>query len=93
LADSRRRCVVCRCSSPLRELLRCTEVQGAIVLDQVHKGVGRGAYVHSKLECLSRMGEARLWEHALRLQKGSLNGLALRELVVQLQRMVVQRSS
>lgn len=90
MADSRRRCVVCRSSSSPQELLRFTVVQGALVLDQGTKGVGRGAYVHQKLECLSRMGESGLWERALNLQKGRLNAVALRELVVQLQRKLVQ---
>lgn len=33
---------------------------------------GRGAYVHRTLACWSKMSEPGLWEHVLRLKKGSL---------------------
>lgn len=67
-----RRCLSCRKSAPKEGLFRFALKDGRLTLDMSGKLPGRGAYVHSSLACVSRMGDAGIWEHALRLTKGSL---------------------
>jgi predicted RNA-binding protein YlxR (DUF448 family) len=68
-----RRCIVCRKSSEKEDLLRFVEINGGIGWDREKRQPGRGAYVHTSLACWSKMTEQGMWEHALRLPKGSLD--------------------
>jgi len=69
---STRRCICCRQCADKEELLRFVLRDCQIVWDKEQKLPGRGAYVHSRLECWSSMASSKLWERAYRLKKGEL---------------------
>ncbi|MBN8548466.1 MAG: YlxR family protein [Deltaproteobacteria bacterium] len=74
-----RRCVVCRKSAEKSGLLRFVAQDGRLVCDERAALPGRGAYVHRTLGCWSKMSEPALWEHVLRLTKGSLSKAVVTE--------------
>jgi predicted RNA-binding protein YlxR (DUF448 family) len=41
---------------------------------------GRGAYVHQKLECLSKFSQSARWERSLRLTSGTLKAAQVSDL-------------
>ncbi|MBX7143012.1 MAG: YlxR family protein [Oligoflexia bacterium] len=85
-----RRCVVCRRSSPVEQLFRCVlQDGGRLMWDGDRHAVGRGAYVHRSLACVSRLANVGPWAHALRVGQESIDRLALRALAEQLQGQVV----
>ena len=81
-----RTCVSCRRSGDKGPLLRFVASDGKLVWDKNHNATGRGAYLHSNRECISKMGSTRLWERVLRLETGTLEPAKLdklRELVLE----------
>lgn len=70
---SERTCWVCRSKGGKRELLRLVVRDGALVWDELQRIEGRGAYIHSTPECLSKMGQVARLERSLRLSSGTLS--------------------
>lgn len=67
-----RTCLFCRRSGLKSELLRFVWSGEEVVWDVDHQLVGRGAYCHRRIECLSRTGDLSLWSRAFRLSSGEL---------------------
>ena len=67
-----RRCIVCRERGPKAEFLRFIERAGCCTWDESQNQPGRGAYVHRRLECISKMAGPKMWEHAFRLKRGGI---------------------
>jgi predicted RNA-binding protein YlxR (DUF448 family) len=71
---SERTCCVCRSKGGKEELARLVFFEGVLVLDELQRAPGRGAYIHRHPDCLSKMGQVARWERALRLKTGTLIG-------------------
>lgn len=88
---SERTCVVCRRREPLlnpkktgQELLlyRLVAHNGEVVVEQGEQRlVGRGAYVHRRIECLVKLLQAGRLTRALRIGDGSYKPQQVREVV------------
>jgi predicted RNA-binding protein YlxR (DUF448 family) len=62
-----RTCVVCRTVRPRRDLVRIVRTpEGAVVLDEVGKRNGRGAYLCRQRSCLEAALKQRRLEQALK---------------------------
>ena len=59
-------------------------VDGDLVVDESQRLPGRGGYVHPTPECLSRMGEVKRWERALRVEGSGLERAQVARLVMEL---------
>ncbi len=68
-----RKCVVCRERAEKEKLQRFVYFEEKLVWDPEGRMTGRGAYIHPALQCVSRMTEPKIWEHAFRLGKGKLS--------------------
>lgn len=66
MAETLRRCVSCGRSEPKGGLLRFVMGGEGIEWDPRHTKPGRGAYLHPRVSCWSRMSEVSRWRHALR---------------------------
>lgn len=53
-----RRCIACNRTAPNSELWRLVVVERRLVWDRERCLPGRGAYVHPRLECVLRLGDA-----------------------------------
>ena len=49
-------------------------VGAGVEFDPLRRMPGRGVYLHSGLDCWTKVRDAGRWEHALRLDKGALAG-------------------
>ena len=80
-----RTCIICRNSTDKRELLRFVIKDGELRWDVKHNISGRGAYVHRKVTCWSKMREIGRWQHNLRMERGGTGNLgsALADLMEQ----------
>jgi predicted RNA-binding protein YlxR (DUF448 family) len=67
-----RTCCICRSTAEKSLLVRLVVHEGALVVDDLQRLPGRGAYIHLAAECLSKMGQAQRWERALRVKGSSL---------------------
>jgi predicted RNA-binding protein YlxR (DUF448 family) len=88
---SERTCCVCRSKGGKQELARLVFFEGGLVWDELQRAPGRGAYVHLKPDCLSKMGQAVRWERALRLTAGALRSTQFGELTRSMLGKVVSR--
>ncbi|HAA78948.1 MAG TPA: DUF448 domain-containing protein [Microbacteriaceae bacterium] len=61
-----RRCLGCRESDAVENLLRCVAKENRVVVDGKAKETGRGAWVHLNFECLSLSLTRRAWSRALK---------------------------
>ena len=73
LEHKARSCIVCRKRSEKDRLWRFVLEDGKVVWDPRQISQARGAYIHPQVECVGQLGERRLWEHAFRLKKNSLD--------------------
>ena len=64
-----RTCCICRAKAPKGELVRMVVSDLALRWDENHRLPGRGAYVHRRVECLSKMNQPAKWKRALRVEK------------------------
>ena len=81
-----RMCLVCRERAEKGSLLRVVREGTQLRLDRAQRHCGRGAYLHPRWQCWSRIDGAKGWERALRLPRGSLSSedlLALRDVLRQ----------
>lgn len=66
----------CGRSEPKGSLLRFVLAEAGLEWDPRHNKPGRGAYLHPRVSCWSRMSEVNRWRHALRcgeaVERGSL---------------------
>lgn len=69
---SERTCCVCRSKGGKSELARLVLVEGSLVWDKQQCASGRGAYIHLRPDCLSKMAQVSRWERALKLPAGTL---------------------
>lgn len=72
-----RTCVGCRTRAGKSELLRVTARDGLCLPDPRSRQPGRGAYLHTSLECLDRAERRRALPRALRVA-GALDTTTLR---------------
>jgi len=63
-----RRCLGCRKSDKVENLLRCVARNNQVIVDELGKEPGRGAWVHRNQECISQSLKTRAWGRALRLE-------------------------
>lgn len=66
MAETLRRCVSCGRSEPKGSLLRFVLGAAGLEWDPLHGKPGRGAYLHPRVSCWSRMSEVSRWRHSLR---------------------------
>ncbi len=58
-----RTCVVCRRKTDKKDLLRVVcDKEGFLAVEEGKKLAGRGAYIHSKVECIVKAGNLRIWQ-------------------------------
>lgn len=88
-ARLQRRCVVCRESTRRDALLRIARDCDNIVIDRENRLPGRGAYVHRKLECLSRLTDSGRIAYALRMERSQIKPTELAALRAQANELVV----
>ncbi|MDC0358074.1 YlxR family protein [Oligoflexia bacterium] len=67
-----RSCIICRDRAPKAKLLRFILKNGEVVWDEHLSLQGRGAYLHRRVACCSKIREGARWEHAFRLKRGAL---------------------
>lgn len=75
--EPQRRCISCRLSSPRSALLRFVYNGDHVVWDAAGRAQSRGAYVHRRELCWSKMSDARMWNRAFRLQSNSIDARLL----------------
>ncbi len=86
-----RTCFVCRKEGQKGELLRFVWADpGEVVFDQEQRLPGRGAYLHTRVQCWTRCGEPKKWQHALfpQSQHRSGGGVAPRVTKENIERLV-----
>ena len=88
---SQRTCIGCRRADRKvfeteGPLVRVVWKEGKPVVDREGKLPGRGAYMHRRLECLLRLGSAKIWERAFRLAAGTVDRGALGKFIEELRR-------
>lgn len=76
-----RRCVVCRQSVHKDTLLRVRWTGEGLRLDAAKPHQGRGAYLHRSCSGRKEARATKLWEHALRLERGTITGALVGELL------------
>ncbi len=84
MVPSERTCVVCRSKGAKSSLARLVLSGNALVWDTEHALPGRGAYVHMKPECLSKMTQPARWERALRAPSEAVEVASLRKVAAEL---------
>lgn len=75
--EPQRRCISCRLSSPRSTLLRFVYDGDQVVWDTAGRAQGRGAYVHRREMCWSKMRDTRMWNRAFRLQSNAVDARSL----------------
>lgn len=63
-----RRCLGCRQSDKVENLLRCVSRSNQVIVDEFGKEPGRGAWVHRNQKCISQSLKSRAWGRALKLE-------------------------
>jgi len=61
-------------------------VGGELAVDDFQRLPGRGAYIHPFVACLSRMGDSKRWERALRVGNPGLERAQVSRLAMELMR-------
>ena len=84
MVESERTCCICRSKGAKHSLLRLVAHNRSLVVDYQQRMLGRGAYVHRSVECVSRSGQVARWERALRLDGGSLDARQVSGVVMEL---------
>lgn len=62
-----RTCIGCRQRAPRSSLLRVVAREGKVEADALNRMSGRGAWVHSTLDCVDTATQRRAWARALRV--------------------------
>lgn len=62
-----RRCIVCGGRDDYNRLLRfVVNKDGEVELDKERIALGRGAHCHMRLQCVTKLNDAKLWRRAFR---------------------------
>jgi len=62
-----RRCIVCGSRDEYSRLLRfVVNKDGEVELDKERIASGRGAHCHMRLQCVTKLSDAKLWRRAFR---------------------------
>ena len=72
-----RRCIACGRKEHKYSLVRFVKRGDEMLFDKEQDLHGRGVYVHSSLECFSKVTEVRLWFRSLQRKRGNLNAQAI----------------
>ena len=81
--------MVCRKSASKAELFRFVVQDGCLVWDKRHSLAGRGAYLHARLDCWTKMCAAKSWAWALRLEGRKFDAKNLERLMDEIKPLVV----
>jgi predicted RNA-binding protein YlxR (DUF448 family) len=84
---------VCRGRADKAELTRLVCSAGVLQVDREGRAVGRGAYVHATVACLTKGAQAARWERALRLPPGALGRDQVARVFADLMEMVAVHES
>nr|WP_255498050.1 YlxR family protein [Nakamurella sp. PAMC28650] len=87
-----RTCVGCRDKVDASTLLRVVAVAGVLTPDPRHRLPGRGAWLHSRVECLDLAGRRRAFGRALRLASVTPESSEVREFLARVHRKQVDPS-
>ncbi len=63
-----RRCIACRQNKQQNELIRIAKVNGAFVIDKLHKLGGRGAYICKNNDCITLAIKKKALNRAFKMQ-------------------------
>lgn len=70
-----RRCIVCGGRADFSRLLRfVVNGRGEVKLDRERRASGRGAHCHMRLECVTKLSDAKVWRRAFRGGAAHLTG-------------------
>ena len=68
-----RRCIACRRRDPQKGLLRFVwSSEKGLVWDREGHEQSRGAYLHAKMECCSKISISKIWQRAFKLAEGEV---------------------